>query len=126
MKRPINILAVAIITFAVNLSIFAAPSIDGLLNTQVNASPLSLTPVIITFDHKPSSGDFLMLRSLGITGGRYMAQLPIVLTSINRTQFNVLKTKSGIRSMYANRTFNLFDREGRTITEICIFGHSFT
>ena len=118
MKRPINILAIAIITLAVNLTIFAAPSIDGLLNSQISSSPLALTPVVITFDHKPTSADFLMLRSLGITGGRYLEQLPMVMTKINRTQFNALKTNSSIRSMYANRLFKLLDREGRTITGI--------
>ncbi|MEJ7849292.1 MAG: S8 family serine peptidase [Pyrinomonadaceae bacterium] len=118
MKRPINILAIAIITLAVNLTIFAAPSIDGLLSDQINASPLALTPVVVTFDHKPASADFLMLKSLGITGGRYLEQLPMVLISINQAQFNALKTKAGIRSMYANRLFKLLDREGRTITGI--------
>ena len=118
MKRLINILAIAIITIAVNLTIFAAPSIDGLLSSQINASPLALTPVIITFDHSPTGADFLMLRSLGITGGRYLEQLPMVLTKINGAQFNALRTRIGIRSMYANRTFELFDREGRTITGI--------
>jgi len=59
-----------------------------------------------------------MLRSIGITGGRYLSQLPIVLTSINLTQFNALKTKSNIRSIYANRTMKLMDLEGRTITGV--------
>ncbi|MEO7672829.1 MAG: hypothetical protein ABIU09_01980, partial [Pyrinomonadaceae bacterium] len=97
MKRLMNILAVAIITIAVNLTIFAAPSIDALLNSQTNASPLALTPVVISFDHQPTAADFTMLRSLGITGGRYLAQLPMVLTKINRAQFNALRTNNGIR-----------------------------
>ena len=59
-----------------------------------------------------------MLQSLGIRGGRYTQALPIVLTSINRTQFNALKAKPGVRSLYANRTFRLLDLEGRTITGI--------
>ena len=41
-----------------------------------------------------------------------------MLTSINRTQFNALKTKPGVRSLYANRTFRLLDLEGRTITGV--------
>ena len=59
-----------------------------------------------------------MLQSLGIRGGHYTKALPIVLTSINRTQFNALKAKPGVRSLYANRTFRLLDLEGRTITGI--------
>jgi serine protease AprX len=73
---------------------------------------------VITFDHSVTNNDFLMLQTLGIRGGRYTQVLPIVLTSINRTQFNALKTKPGVRSLYANRTFRLLDFEGRTITGI--------
>jgi hypothetical protein len=111
-------LAVVIVTIAASFSAFAAPSVDGLLATRINLAPLSLTPVVITFDHSVTNNDFLMLQSLGIPGGRYTKALPIVLTSINRTQFNALKTKSGVRSLYANRTFRLLDLEGRTITGI--------
>ena len=34
-------------------------SLDGLLTSQINASPLALTPVVITFNHKPTNSDFL-------------------------------------------------------------------
>ena len=118
MKRYINVLAIAVIILTVSVAISAAPSVDALLTSKTNASPLSLTPVIITFDHQPGAADLAMLSSLGIRGGRYLSQLPIVLTSVNRVQFNALKAKPGIRSLYANRTFRLLDREGRTITGI--------
>src|ERR1041384_772185 len=118
MRLLVKALTVVIITIAASVFAFAAPSVDGLLAARINASPLSLTPVVITFDHKVTNTDFLMLQSLGIPGGRYTQALPIVLTSINRTQFNALKTKSGVRSLYANRTFRLLDLEGRTITGI--------
>lgn len=118
MKTLITILAAAVIGISATISGQAAVSVDGLLNTQINALPLGLTPVVITFNQKPTTTDFNMLRSLGITGGRYLNQLPIVLTSINRVQFNALKTKPGIKSLYANRTFKLLDRESRTITGI--------
>lgn len=118
MRTLIKALAVAIVTIAASVSAIAAPSIDGLLAARINASPLSLTPVVITFDHSVTNSDFLMLQSLGIVGGRYTKALPIVLTSINRTQFTALKAKPGVRSLYANRTFRLLDLEGRTITGI--------
>ncbi|HET9714034.1 MAG TPA: S8 family serine peptidase [Pyrinomonadaceae bacterium] len=111
-------LAVVVVTIAAYVSAVAAPSVDSLLAARINAAPLSLTPVVITFDHKVTNNDFLMLQSLGIRGGRYTQALPIVLTSINRTQFNALKAKPGVRSLYANRTFRLLDFEGRTITGI--------
>src|SRR5678815_5901264 len=94
-------LTVLAVTIAASVSALAAASVDSLLATRINASPLSLTPVVITFDHSVTNTDFLMLQSLGIPGGRYTKALPIVLTSINRTQFNALKTKSGVRSLYA-------------------------
>src|SRR4026209_1099238 len=114
----VKALAVLVVTITVSVSVLAAASVDGLLAAKINASPLSLTPVVITFDHKVTTTDFLMLQSLGIRGGRYTQALPIVLTSINRTQFNALKANPGVRSLYANRTFRLLDFEGRTITGI--------
>jgi subtilisin family serine protease len=110
----------AVFLFAVMLQInaFAAPSIDRLLNRQIAASPLKLTPVVITFDHKVGNPDFTMLKTLGITGGVYLSELPIVLTKVNQAQFNVLRQKSGIRSLYANRTFKLLDLESRSISGV--------
>ena len=105
MRMLVKTLAVLIITIAASVSAIAAPSVDSLLAARINASPLSLTPVVITFDHSVTNNDFLMLQSLGILGGRYTKALPIVLTSINRTQFNALKAKPGVRSLYANRRF---------------------
>ena len=118
MRLFVKALSVLVITIAASVSALAALSVDSLLAARINALPLSLTPVVITFDHKVTSSDFLMLQSLGIRGGRYTQALPIVLTSINRTQFNALKTKPGVRSLYANRTFRLLDFEGRTITGV--------
>ena len=118
MRMLVKALVAVVVTIAASVSALAAPSVDGLLAAKINASPLSLTPVVITFDHKVTGTDFLMLQSLGIRGGRYTQALPIVLTSINRMQFNALKTKPGVQSLYANRTFRLLDLEGRTITGI--------
>ncbi|HUR99880.1 MAG TPA: S8 family serine peptidase, partial [Pyrinomonadaceae bacterium] len=118
MKSALGLITAAIIFVSATFSVSAAASVDGLLNTQINALPLGLTPVVITFAQRPTAADFTMLQSLGIRGGRYMNQLPIVLTSINRVQFNALKTKPNIKSLYANRRFKLLDLEGRTITGI--------
>src|SRR3982751_3668485 len=117
MKRT-KILAVVILIIAANVTVSAAVSVDKLLSSQLNAAPLALTPVIITFDHKPMSADFTMLQSIGIAGGRYLTQLPMVLSKVNLSQFNALKNKSGVVSLYANHTMKLFDLEGRTITGI--------
>jgi subtilisin family serine protease len=114
----VKALTVLLVTIAATVSVVAGPSVDSLLATKINAAPLSLTPALITFDHSVTNNDFLMLQSLGIRGGYYTKALPMVLTSINRTQFNALKAKPGVRSLYANRIFRLMDLEGRTITGI--------
>ena len=118
MMRIHKLFGTLMIAAILAISVAAAPSIDGLLATRINSSPLALTPVIITFENRPTSADFTMLRSLGIVGGRYLNELPIVLTSINKAQFAALRSKSGIRSLYANRTLRLMDLEGRTISGV--------
>jgi subtilisin family serine protease len=116
--RRVNILAAVVLVITASAAVSASVSIDRLLTAQLNANPLALTPVIITYDHKPSSADFTLLRSLGIAGGRYLSQLPIVLTKLNLAQFNALRSKPGVVSLYANHTMHLMDLEGRTITGI--------
>jgi hypothetical protein len=111
-------LAAVVFAIAASTILFAAPSVDSLLAARIDASPLDPTAVVITFDHSITNSDFLMLQSLGIRGGRYTQALPIVLTSINKVQFNALRTKAGIRSLYDNRTFRLLDFEGRTISGV--------
>lgn len=91
----------------------ASPSVDRLLATKIGSAPLSATPVVITFRRKPSSSDLLSLKSLGIKGGIALRELPIVLTSINRAQFDALRKRSDIASLYANRTFKLFNHKSR-------------
>ncbi|HSI89397.1 MAG TPA: hypothetical protein VK918_10095, partial [Pyrinomonadaceae bacterium] len=103
-----SFLAISMICMA-TAAAFSAPSVDQRLAAQINSNPLALTPVAITFVQKPASSEFLMMQSLGITGGYALTELPIVLTRVNRTQFNALKTKSGIRSLYGNATMKLLD-----------------
>jgi len=61
MKKTLLIPAVFTLILAFGVSVFGAASVDGLLTTQIGAAPLSLTPVVITFDHRVGSSDFLML-----------------------------------------------------------------
>ena len=58
-----NLFVTAIILAVVSVSGFAIPSIDTLLENKINASPSTLTPVVITFERKPTSTEFQMLRS---------------------------------------------------------------
>jgi hypothetical protein len=106
--------------FVIIYSTFAVfgVSIDRRLAEEVTTAPLTPTPVIITFERRPTTADFTMLRSLGITGGYLTEYLPMVLTKINLAQFNALKSKSGIKSLYANRIFRLMDLESRAISGV--------
>src|SRR5687767_12212663 len=75
----------------------ARPSVDPVLAQQITtSSPLALTRVAITFRHAPTSADLLYLKSLGIRGGTKLRELPIVLTAVNRSQFDALRTRSNI------------------------------
>ncbi len=113
MKKLFYVIATLVLVLSMQAVLLAAPKVDALLNNQVSAAPLSLTPVVITFNNKPTSADFLMLRSLGITGGYKTRELPMVLTLVNKTQLNALKQKNNIRSLYANRIFRSFNNESR-------------
>lgn len=113
MKKTIHFLAIVIVTLAIQASALAAVSVDRLLNQQINAAPLSLTPVVITFKQKPANAEFQMLKSLGITGGIALNELPMVLTKINQVQFNALKQNSGIVSLYANHLFKPMNNQSR-------------
>jgi hypothetical protein len=95
MKTLFSIIFLLLILTIGEATALAAPSIDRLLRDQITAAPLESKPVVITFDRKPTNADFLFLKSLGITGGQVLRELPIILTKINANQFNVLKTKSG-------------------------------
>src|SRR5688572_14572655 len=111
MKRLVYGFAVLVSVLSFQLVSMALPKVDALLSQKINALPLGLTPVVITFNSKPTSADFLMLRTLGITGGYKTGELPMVLTLINKTQLNALKQKSNIRSLYANRIFKPLNNE---------------
>lgn len=113
MKKLFYGITALILVLSFQTVLLAIPKIDNLLNQQVNNSPLSLTPVVITFNSRPTNSDFLMLKSLGITGGYKTGELPMVLTLVTKTQLNALKQKSTIRSIYANRVFRSFNSESR-------------
>ncbi len=57
------LITISIIVFTLTLqmgSAMAALTIDDALIRQVSASPLGLTQVIITYDHQPTSADFVL------------------------------------------------------------------
>jgi serine protease AprX len=86
-------------------AVHAAPSIDPLLQSAVNAQPMDQHAVVITYHDKPDSSDLLALSLAGITGGYVLNELPMVLTKVNRSQFDTLKGTARIASLYANRIY---------------------
>lgn len=113
MKKKLVLLVSLFFFLQVGLA-YAARSIDALLTQQVSASPLVPTPVVITFDHQPTSSDLASLKMLGIPGGYLLNQLPMVLTAINQSQLTALSSRSDIASLYANRTLSLLDSVSNT------------
>ena len=111
MKALFSVFVLVLTLITAQTAIWAAPSVDRLLQQQIASSPLDMKPVVITFDHKPTNADFLMLKSLGIVGGQVLRELPIILTKINGNQFNALRLKSGIRSLYANHIFQALESQ---------------
>lgn len=111
----------AILTFSTLLILLAlvppgaraATSVDRLLEERVGASPLALTPVMITFDHQPSPSDFDALRALGISGGYVIGSLPIVQTAVNAQQLAALRGRAGVLSLYADHRLELMDEDSR-------------
>lgn len=77
--------------------------VDPKLITYLNAHLNARTPVVITYDHTPGANDFNQLRSIGISKGFACQRLPMVIADINIVQLAALKTRTGVRSIWANR-----------------------
>lgn len=82
-----------------------AASVDPELSAAVDAAPLGLTPVVITYDHAPTAFDLNFLTLMGIPGGVVLNELPMVLTVVNSSQLDALQQRSGVVSLYSNRVY---------------------
>lgn len=91
----------------------AAPSLGPNIADEIAANPLDLTPVVITYHDEPDSSDITYLKSLGIIGGVVLDELPMVQTMVNKAQFDALKGRDGIASLYGNATLDLMTNESR-------------
>ena len=108
---------ISFFVFAIVLGVtgaLAAPSLDPVLVQQIEANPLGLTPAVITFDHPPTSADVGSLQMLGISGGIVLNELPMVLTAVTKAQFDALRTRSDVLSLYANTFAELYTNASRT------------
>jgi len=84
------------------------PKLLTFVNTHVNAK----TPVVITYDHRPTATDFGKLQSLGINKGFACQRLPMVIADMNAAQLAGLQTQAGVRSVW------VIDPHERTVS-IC-------
>lgn len=116
MRRVVIRVAGSITTLALALCFAAAAEaarVDSLLAQRATAAPLGTTPVVITYDHAPTSADLFALRALGVTGGIRLEPLPMVLTAVNQRQLDALRSATGVVSLWANRRFPLLTHKSR-------------
>lgn len=58
MKKIFYGIAALVLVLSFQAVLLSAPRVDALLTQQVNSAPLSLTPVVITFNSKPTGQRF--------------------------------------------------------------------
>jgi subtilisin family serine protease len=81
----------------------AAPRIDPKLAEQVVAAPLQATPVVITWTRKPGATEIAALKLLGVSGGIVLQEMPMVLTAVNQSQFEALRSRADVKALWGNR-----------------------
>lgn len=79
-----------------------ADRVDTQLAQQIARAPLEKTSIVVTFDHQPGAADITALRLLGISGGIVLQQLPMVLTAVDKPQFDALVAREDVRSLWGN------------------------
>lgn len=92
---------------------WAAPSIGPDIAGDIASNPLGLTPAVITYYDQPDDSNIDYLKSLGITGGVVLNELPMVQVQINKLQFDALKTRDEIASIYGDDRLDLLTNESR-------------
>src|SRR5688572_11631538 len=107
MRRFTGSSALVVLLMAGATAATAAPSVDPVLAQLFQAAPLSTHAVVITFGRQPGAADLASLQQLGIKGGIVLQRLPMVLTGINRAQFDLLRSRADIVSLYANQVMEL-------------------
>jgi len=107
-------LTLTTLLFLLTLSATAQVKVDPQLASAVAAAPLGQTAVVITYKSYPTSADLANLRLMGINHGVVLQKLPMVLTAINAAQFDQLKTRSEVLSLYSNEVQALHTNASRS------------
>lgn len=89
------------------------PELAWLLNTLPDSSAVN---VFLVFYRMPTSSDFDSIRAVGISGGTVFNNLPMVLINATKSQIATLSTMPSVRTIYSNKTFELFTHDTRVLT----------
>jgi serine protease AprX len=81
----------------------AAARVDSRLAEQVAGAPLQSTAVVITWTRKPGPAEVAAMKLLGISGGIVLQEMPMVLTAVNKSQFDALRARGDVKALWGNR-----------------------
>jgi serine protease AprX len=85
----------------------------GLENALVSRPLGARLPAVITYGHQPGATEFAQLRSLGITKGFALRQLPMVITDLSAAQLSTLRSNANVISIWGNQRMENFTNESR-------------
>jgi serine protease AprX len=121
-----NRLIVAVITIVLALTWCTVPkaeaqislpttraSVDSLLSTYLTSHPGAIAASVITYRSNPSSSDLNYLRSIGVTKGFQLRELPMVIADLSLAQLTAIATRSNVASVYGNRRMSLLTNASR-------------
>lgn len=120
MKRALTaILATALITLA--LGFVTGTKVDAAAGAKVDPELTALlgsgvgvkAPAVITYRAKPSAAELQLLKSVGITKGFTLRELPMVIVDMNALQLASVRRQPGVVSVYGNRMMRNFTNTSR-------------
>jgi serine protease AprX len=102
------------------LLVAAAAATAGTLDPKVTAKlstsgASALIPVIVTYQSTPTTADATTLRSLGVTYGVTLRQLPMAGVWATPAQVRAIAALTNVRSVYLNQQLRFFNYEGSAL-----------
>jgi serine protease AprX len=86
------------------------PALTGFL---AGKTPGTETAVVISYSHKPNATDLTRLQTAGIFKGYVCKELPMVIADMNLAQLSLVRSQSGVRSIWANHLMTPFTNAAR-------------
>ena len=87
--------------------------VDPLLLSFLQAHVAARMPVVVTYSHQPGAAEFTQLQRAGVTKAFVMQQLPMVVCDMNVAQLTVVRSQTGVRSIWANRLMKTLTNAAR-------------